>query len=145
MRRIDPHARTIYLAGLCLLGGMVGALANSLLVWFFGYMKINSALGVAISPKLAWLWLRPRLLWGALWGLPFTAMVQKNWGRLYLAGFFYSLLPTFVQLFYVFPVLAQKGVLGAQLGRLTFLLVLLFNSVWGLTLAWVVRVSASRR
>ena len=145
MRRIDPHVRTIYLAGLCLLGGMVGALANSLVVWFFGYVKITGALGVTISPKFAWLWLRPRLLWGGLWGIPFTVTVRNSWNSLYLAGFLYSLVPTLVQLFYVFPVLAGKGAMGMQLGRMTFLLVIIFNAVWGLTLAWVVKVSARRK
>ena len=48
----------------------------------------------------------------------------------------FSLGPSLVQLFVVFPVKTEQGVLGLGLGALTPVFVLLFNAVWGLTAAW---------
>jgi hypothetical protein len=47
-------------------------------------------------------------------------------------GVLFSLAPTLVQLFLVFPLMAHKGVLGLQLGYLTPLLVIFYNAIWGL-------------
>lgn len=44
MKKIDPNIRDVYILGLCLLGGMAGALANSLVVWLFGYLEISKAM-----------------------------------------------------------------------------------------------------
>jgi hypothetical protein len=50
-------------------------------------------------------------------------------------GLVFSLFPTLFQLFYVFPYLAQKGMMGLELGTLTPLFVLFFNAVWGVAAA----------
>jgi hypothetical protein len=51
-------------------------------------------------------------------------------------GLLFSLGPSLVQLFLVFPYQAQKGVLGLQLGALTPLFVLFYNVVWGVAAGW---------
>jgi hypothetical protein len=43
------------------------------------------------------------------------------------------------QLFVVFPLMAKKGVMGVPLGSLTPLFVLLFNDVWGLKAAAILK------
>jgi hypothetical protein len=48
-------------------------------------------------------------------------------------GVLFSLLPTIFQLFYVFPHLLGKGVMGVGLGSLTPLFVFFYNIVWGLS------------
>jgi hypothetical protein len=111
--------------------GVLGGLANSLVLWLFGYLGINQFLGVALAPKLTPAWLYPRLVWGGLWGwlffLPFPRLAYPS------RGIIYSLAPSLVQLCIVFPQVLHKGVAGFELGYLTPLLVLLFNAVWGLT------------
>ena len=97
--------------------GVLGALLNSLAVWIFGELGITTALGVKIAPKISAVWLYPRLAWGGS------------------RGFIYSLGPTLVQLFVVFPMKAQKGVMGGDLGLLTPLFVVFFNAIWGWTAA----------
>jgi hypothetical protein len=113
--------------------GALGGLANSLTLWFFGAFGINRLLGVALAPMLTPAWLYPRLVWGGLWGflflLPFPRLAYPS------RGLIYSLAPTLVQLFIVFPLVLHKGVGGLELGYLTPLLVLLFNAVWGLVAA----------
>jgi hypothetical protein len=113
--------------------GCLGGLMNSLAVWMFGVIGISSALGVKIAPPLSAPWLYPRLVWGGIWGLLFLLPLMQK--RFLYRGLIFSLGPTMVQLFIVFPMKANKGVMGFDLGLLTPLLVFVFNAIWGLTAA----------
>jgi hypothetical protein len=50
-------------------------------------------------------------------------------------GLVFSLAPTIVQLFVVFPEKTAAGVMGLGLGALTPLVVLAANAIWGLVAA----------
>ena len=113
--------------------GCLGGLMNSLAVWIFGVIGITSALGVKIAPPLSAPWLYPRLVWGGIWGLLFLLPLMRK--RFLYRGLIFSLGPTIVQLFIVFPVKANKGIMGFDLGLLTPLFVFVFNAIWGLTAA----------
>ena len=113
--------------------GCLGGLLNSLAVWIFGVIGITSALGVKIAPPLSAPWLYPRLVWGGIWGLIFLLPLMQK--RFLYRGLIFSLGPTIVQLFIVFPVKASKGIMGFDLGLLTPLFVFVFNAIWGLTAA----------
>ena len=110
--------------------GCFGGLLNSLAVWFFGVLGITSALGVKIAPALTASWLYPRLVWGGIWGALFLLPLLQR--RHFYRGLIFSLGPTIVQLFVVFPMKAHKGVMGLDLGMLTPLFVIVFNAIWGL-------------
>ena len=113
--------------------GCFGGLLNSLAVWIFGILGITSALGVKIAPALTAPWLYPRLVWGGIWGVLFLLPFLQR--RYLYRGLIFSLGPTIVQLFVVFPMKAHKGVMGFDLGLLTPLLVFGFNAIWGLAAA----------
>jgi hypothetical protein len=113
--------------------GCLGGLLNSLAVWIFGVIGITPALGVKIVPPLSAPWLYPRLVWGGIWGLLFLLPLMQK--RFLYRGLIYSLGPTIVQLFIVFPMKASKGVMGFDLGLLTPLFVFVYNAIWGLTAA----------
>ena len=113
--------------------GCLGGLLNSLAVWIFGEIGITPALGVKIAPPLSAPWLYPRLVWGGIWGLLFLLPLMQK--RFLYRGLIFSLGPTIVQLFIVFPMKASKGVMGFDLGLLTPLFVFVFNAIWGLTAA----------
>ena len=117
--------------------GCLGALANSLVVWFFGDTGITRSAGVAIAPSLSLHWLYPRLVWGGIWGLLFILPIHQS--SALLKGSFLSLFPTAVQLFVIFPYKAHKGIAGLELGLLTPLFVLFFNWVWGVTTALTIK------
>ena len=119
--------------------GCVGAVANSLAVWLFGDLGINAALGVKIAPKLTPAWLYPRIVWGGMWGALFLLPILRN--SFIVRGLLYSLGPSLVMLFIVFPMKAKKGMLGLDLGNLTPVLVLFFNAVWGIAAALWLRLS----
>ena len=109
--------------------GCLGGLINSLAVWVFGELRISAALGVHIAPELTAAWLYPRLVWGGIWGLLFLLPLMKT--SIFARGLIFSIGPTLVQLFVVFPMKAHKGTLGLDLGLLTPLLVVVFNAIWG--------------
>ena len=113
--------------------GCLGGLVNSLAVWIFGFYGITAAIGVKIAPQLSPPWLYPRIVWGGIWGLLFLLPLLKK--SILLRGLIFSLGPTLVQLFIVFPMKANKGVMGLDLGALTPLAVVVFNAVWGVTAA----------
>ena len=113
--------------------GCFGGLLNSLAVWIFGELGITTALGVKISPPLTAAWLYPRLVWGGIWGVLFLLPLLQR--RILYRGLLFSLGPTIVQLFVVFPMKAQKGIMGFDLGLLTPLFVFVFNAIWGLAAA----------
>ena len=107
--------------------GCLGALANSIAVWLFGYFGITTSLGVSIAPSLSANWLYPRIVWGGIWGLFFVLPILQS--KMLRKGAVLSLLPTAVQLFVVFPLKAHKGIAGVELGLYTPVFVLFFN--WG--------------
>jgi len=113
--------------------GCLGGLLNSLAVWIFGELGITGALGVKIAPQLSPAFLYPRLAWGGIWGLLFLLPLMQR--RIFSRGFIFSLGPTLVQLFVVFPMKANKGAMGFDLGLLTPLFVVVFNAIWGWTAA----------
>ncbi len=113
--------------------GAMGGLINSLLVWFFGAKGITGHFGVAIAPALTGPWLYPRLVWGGLWGFLFLLPLMES--RQIPRGLVFSLGPTLVQLFFIFPSVNHKGLLGVDLGALTPVFVLFFNAVWGVVAA----------
>jgi hypothetical protein len=127
MRNLVKKASLVFAAG-CL-----GALLNSLAVWLFGDLGITAALGIKIAPKLSPAFLYPRLVWGGIWGLLFLLPMLPT--RVWSRGFIFSLGPTLVQLFVVFPMKTNKGMMGVDLGMLTPLLVVVANAIWGWTTA----------
>jgi hypothetical protein len=114
--------------------GCMGGLLNSMVLWFFGAQGINQFLGVKLAPELTPAFLYPRLVWGGLWGFLFLFSWRSQ--KIYQLGLIYSLAPTLMQLFLVFPYRLNMGFLGLQLGQFTPLLVVFFNAVWGLGTAW---------
>jgi len=118
--------------------GSLGGLVNSIALWLFGLYGINAALQVAIQPRLTPGWLYPRIVWGGLWGLIFLLPLVKS--RFVLRGLILSLGPTLVQLFYIFPTMQHKGMLGLKLGMLTPVLVILVNAIWGVAAALWLRL-----
>jgi hypothetical protein len=123
----------------CFSAGCLGALLNSLLAWQFGELGVTRWAGVAMAPTLSPAWLYPRLVWGGIWGLTFLLPVFKT--RFLLKGTLLSLLPSAVQLFFIFPYQTSRGIMGLGLGMWTPGLVLVYNWVWGIVTAATIRYS----
>ena len=119
--------------------GALGALANSAALWAAGEFGVTAALDVKIAPAPTPAWLYPRLVWGGLWGVLFLLPLDRS--RWIARGLVVSLGPSLGQLFVIFPMQANVGVLGLGLGTLTPLVVLVANAVWGATASWWLRLS----
>lgn len=113
--------------------GCFGGLLNAVVVWLFGRAEITADLGVKIAPSLTLPYLYQRVVWGGIWGFLFIMPAFKN--RPLTQGLLFSLGPTIVQLFVIFPNYLNKGMMGLELGNLTPLFVLFFNAVWGVAAA----------
>jgi hypothetical protein len=126
-------------AAMTFAGGAFGALVNSLAIWAAGACHLTARLGVDIAPAMTPPWLYPRIVWGGLWGFLFLLPVLAS--RWWLRGIVLSLAPSAFQLLYVFPRAAGHGVLGLDLGALTPVFVLAANALWGLSAAWLLRMT----
>ncbi|MFH1033782.1 MAG: hypothetical protein V1806_04685 [Pseudomonadota bacterium] len=111
--------------------GGLGGLINGLGLWMAGQAGVTAALGVKIAPALTPGYLYPKVVWGGLWGLLFLLPLLRR-GSWVASGLWASLGPSLVQLLYIFPVVAHKGLGGQQLGLLTPVVVLAANALWGL-------------
>tara|TARA_R110001592_G_scaffold66438_14_gene204059 strand:- start:5901 stop:6290 length:390 start_codon:yes stop_codon:yes gene_type:complete len=118
--------------------GSIGALANSVALWWLGYYGFTARFNISIAPHFDPAWLYPRIVWGGLWGLLFILPMLQS--RLLFKGLLISLAPTAVQLLLIFPQ-AGKGLGGTELGIYTPILVLLVNGVWGLAAALSIRLA----
>ena len=113
--------------------GCIGGITGSLAVWLAGFYGITKALGVTMEPALSPDWLYPRLVWGGIWGFLFVLpMLRKSVLR---RGVLFSIAPTIIQLFVLYPHVMRQGVMGLGLGALTPFFVFVFNAVWGITAA----------
>lgn len=116
--------------------GVIGALANSLVVWGAAELGLPQALGVSLAPAVSPAWLYPRLVWGGLWGLLFVLPIALG---VVPRGLLLSLAPSLFQLLVVFPAWSGRGLGGLELGALTPVFVLLYNAVWGVAASWWVK------
>jgi hypothetical protein len=110
--------------------GCFGGLVNSLALWLLGNYGITVNAGIDITPELTPEWLYPRIVWGGLWGFLFMLPFYRQ--SYFLRGVLFSLGPSLVQLFIVFPFLKHDGWLGLKLGYMTPILVLVLNALWGI-------------
>ena len=88
-------------------GGALGALVDSLNIWFLGKIGFTALIGVGLRPAFKVEWLYPRLVWGGIWGLLLLLRFFK--GSTSLRGILMSFAPTAIMFFVVFTsVLSQK-------------------------------------
>ena len=122
--------------------GAFGGLVNSIAVWAVGALGVSEILKVNISPELTKSFIYPKIIIGGAWGvLLFLPILRK---KVFLKGVVLSFGPTLTQLFIIFPFKTSQGILGLELGKLTPLLVFLFNSVWGISAVWWYMISGNK-
>lgn len=126
---------TLNRTGVAFAAGNAGGLATALTLWLFGAIGISAALGVSLAPALTPAFLYHLMIWGGLFGFLFLLPILQ--GSVVRRGLLFGLAPTIGQCLLVFPLLAGAGILGLNLGLLTPVLVLIFNSVWGLVTAYL--------
>lgn len=139
--------RPLHLLSVCFSAGVLGALLSGVLLWLAGRAGLFDLAGVSLAPSWQAVWLYQRLLWGGLWGLVYFLAIGPSppRGRWIRRGMWVSILPTAFQLLVVFPSWQGVGMLGSQLGRLTPLVVLTANLVWGLLTGICCRLLWGRR
>ena len=132
MKRLLKGATLVFGAG------YLGGLANSLILWLLGAYGITASLGVQLAPTLSQAWLYPRLVWGGIWGFLFLLPLLRS--KPLKRGLLLSLVPTLVQLFFVFPYHTRHGTMGIGLGALTPVFVIALNALWGIVAALWLRL-----
>jgi len=121
------------LLSVCFVSGLLGGVAKSLFLWscynwgIFQFIKVN------LTQHLSLPNLYPAMFSGGLWALLYfltvgTPRQRKHWVR---KGLWFSLIPTLVSLFYLYPSVYHKGLAGMNLGLLMPLVIMVGNLVWG--------------
>jgi len=114
-------------------GGAVGAFIYSITLWIFRILGITTLIGTTIKPAFTGPWLHQRLIWGGLLMLPLMLPLLKN--RIVLRGCIFSLFPSAMMLFVVFPRMG-KGLMGIEFGVTTPFLVVVLNLISGIVAAY---------
>ncbi len=114
-------------------GGAIGGFIDSVNIVVLAKLGITDLLGVSMKPEFTGPWLYPRLVWSGLWMLLLLLPLWPK--RTALRGCLFSLLPSAMMLFMVFPEMG-KGVLGLGFGTLTPLLVIGLNCLYGMIAAY---------
>ncbi|MBW1711574.1 MAG: hypothetical protein JRJ59_00280 [Deltaproteobacteria bacterium] len=123
--------------GIIFAAGCLGGLVNSLALWLLGDLGVTAKVGVNLAPSLSPGWLYPRIVWGGLWAFLFLFPLPRR--STWLRALIFSLGPSIVQLFVVFPTRPGQGLMGFGLGVLTPLFIIFVNALWGLAAAlWLV-------
>ena len=119
-------------------GGAIGGLIDSINIVLLSKYGITTLLGVSMKPEFTGPWLYPRLVWSGLWMLLLILPLWQK--RTALRGCLFSLLPSAMMLFMVFPEMG-KGVMGLGFGTLTPLLVIVLNCIYGMIAAYWYRAT----
>jgi hypothetical protein len=114
-------------------GGAIGGLVDSINIWVLSNLGITTLLGVSMKPEFTAPWLYQRMVWGGIWMLLLLLPLWKD--RTVLRGCMFSLLPSTMMLFMVFPSM-DKGLLGLGFGVLTPVVVIALNFIYGIVAAF---------
>ena len=114
-------------------GGAIGGLVDSIAIWVLGKLGITGLLGVTMRPDFTAPWLYRRIVWGGIWMLLLLLPLWQN--RTVLRGCLFSLFPSAMMLFMVFPNMG-KGLLGVGFGTLTPMVVIGLNFIYGIVAAF---------
>lgn len=121
------------LLAVCFVAGLLAASVSSAFVWGCNQWGITRMIGVNMVQTLELKNLYPQLFSGGLWALPYFLTVgvprhRRFWIR---KGLWYSLIPSAVALFYLYPYVYQHGLAALDLGTLAPLLIIITNLIWG--------------
>jgi len=114
-------------------GGAIGGLVDSIAIWVLGKLGITALLGVTLRPDFTAPWLYRRIVWGGIWMLLLLLPLWQK--RTVLRGCLFSLFPSAMMLFMVFPNMG-KGLLGIGFGTLTPMVVIGLNFIYGIVAAF---------
>ncbi len=110
-------------------GGALGALLDSINIWAMGKYGISDFIGITMKPEFTAPWAYQRMIWGGIWMLLLILPILK--GRVVLRGMFFSLAPSAMMLFMVFPSMG-KGLLGVGFGNVMPAVVIGLNFIYGI-------------
>jgi hypothetical protein len=113
-------------------GGAIGGFVDSFNIWAMGKIGISDMIGLAMKPEFNAPWLYQRMVWGGIWML--LLLLPLMGSRAVLRGMLFSLLPSAMMLFFVFPFMG-KGMLGLGFGMITPLVVICLNLIYGIVAA----------
>ena len=114
--------------------GSFAALIQLLTMWAFTHYGVSQSIGVHWASGISPGYIYPRIVWGGLWGFLFLLPIMSS--HTFLRSFVIALIPTAVQLFYVFPYIEGKGFAGLTLGVLTPALVYFFWWLWAMVVSF---------
>jgi len=114
-------------------GGAVGAFVYGINLWILAALGIINLIGTNMRPVFTASGFYQRMIWGGILMLPLVFPLWKS--RIVFRGCIFSLLPSAVMLFVVFP-RAGRGLMGTEFGLMTPFLVIALNFISGIVAAY---------
>ncbi len=110
--------------------GSFGALIACFVTWFCVTYHWFDRWEIDLHPPFGAAWLSSRVTLGGLGGFLFLLPFFKRLP--FIRGILLSLIPSAIHLFVVYPLMMNKGMLGADLGKNTLWFTLASGGIWGL-------------
>ncbi len=122
-------------ASLAFTAGVLGALANRILLWILGLLTVVPATNFTIPfPVATKLWLYTAIVRGGVWGFLFLIPWRTNW---WLRGIVFAFGPSLGVWLVIYPYVAHAGFFGLNRGIGALAIPFLANNiVWGLVVSW---------
>lgn len=121
--------------------GCFAGLINSLIFWATKHYGLNDQWEIQLEPEFSCNWLYPRIIFGGIFGLLFLLPFMTTF--FFWRGVVYSLIPSFVLIFIIIPIVQSLS--GLQLNLNSYLYLFVLNAVTsGLAGLWV-RAATSKK
>lgn len=119
-------------------GGLLGGILVAAAVWITTESGLARLLGSSVSGAGGWFGLAVRIGNGAAWGLVFGVLYRWLPGRSAVSrAMVFAALAALYALLVEFPLLRDAGWFAVDLGATTFLFVVFYHFLWGVSLASV--------
>lgn len=130
------------LLSVCFVAGLLAAVVSTFFLWACNQWGVTGLLEVKLYQSLRLKTFYPSMFFGGLWGCLYFLTVgaprhRRHWIR---KGLWFSLIPTAVALFYLYPSVYHKGLAALDLGMFAPMLITVSNLIWGFFIGFFTRL-----
>lgn len=119
--------------------GSLAALLACSVILLIQILGLSQLIQLPSFPVLSQSWLYPKVIWGGLLSLCFVLPFMSS--NTLVKSAVLALVISLVELFFALPFNLYHGVMGLNVGMVTFLIMLGFNLVWAMLTSLILTIA----